>query len=103
MVPLRNGVVLYSQEHNGYFKADAYRLPGFGWLFRVNNQVFHESLQEDFKVHKIHGWFDSNSNYTTHGTMLVPAEGCMVNPDFIAEYLVGDEYYDREEFYTKTR
>jgi hypothetical protein len=77
MIPLKNGVVLWSDEYQNYFRADVYRLEGYGWLFRVNNQCFSSYDDEpDFKVREIDAWFDSNLECAGHGTMLVKGLDC---------------------------
>lgn len=86
MTPLKNGVVLYSVEYDCYFRSDLYQLPGYGWLFRVNNTRFFndDDDPEVCKVLVIDQWFDE---FAQHGTMLVQ-DGCAVfDEDFAVEYI----------------
>lgn len=71
MTPLKNGVILWSDEYQNYHRADVYKLEGYGWLFRVNNIPCSacELDDADFQIREIDEWFDQNGR--EHGTMLV--------------------------------
>jgi hypothetical protein len=90
LIPLKNGVVLFSVEYSCYFRADLYLLKGYGWLFRVNNTRFYndDDDPENVKVLVIDAWFDE---FAIHGTMLVKDECCLFSDEFGREYLSGKE------------
>lgn len=74
--PLKNGVVLFLEEYRCYLRADVYELPGYGWLFRANNnREYLPDDDEDFKILFVHSWFDEHQ---THGTILVPHKHVLV-------------------------
>jgi hypothetical protein len=78
MMPLKNGVILWSSEYQNYYRADVYRLEDYGWLFRVNNTPVSIANEDDadFQIRAIDNWFDSNPLHNMHGTMLVKDLDC---------------------------
>lgn len=93
LTPIRNGVVVYSHEYGAYFKADVYVLKGYGFAFRVNNNRFWDSEEEDFKVGVIDSWWDEDR---TFGTMLVPFERVTCSDEF-QQYLPNQPLTEEEE------
>ena len=88
LIPLKNGVIVYSCEYGCYWKADCYILKGYGWLFRINNSPMFDREDEDFKVQVIDMRIDEHFQ---HGTILAREECVLISDEFGREYLSGKE------------
>jgi hypothetical protein len=89
MIPLKNGSIIRLDEYDNCYRCDVYALPGFGWLFRVNNTPIGEEVppeEIDVFVERIAMWIEQSAQ---HGTVIAYDPRVKLHPEIADAFNMG--------------